>query len=372
MWRLSFVADSPNKLQPRLFFFLLFSFFFVLFLSLSLSLYLALSCALLRSLALSCALLLSLALSLSLSLYLSLPLSCSLCISGRRWQSEVATGIGNQISLAKPYQNDDNDAPRWFIVKFRCSQSQIVRVVYESSMQSVDDQGGKGVHEITLVLGWAIGMITVPPAPVWEKTPICTNRLRSKGDARKGQGKNCQEIPGPPFLAFLDSLAFFLLRCSLAFGGVFAFLSRHFGAFLGERLRGNTTRGVSERTSENLRKSLKTSKNLWKPLKTSENPLKTLPLGDPLRDPLRGRLPSQRLSVLLPLIVLPLLSFSNFTARKAKKIAKANKQGTPRGIREFYDTSRQFLTIFRHVTTISDNFVTCLSLCSSVNGEIMI
>ena len=46
---------------------------------------------------------------------------------------------------------------------------------------------------------------------------------------------------------------------------------------------------VSERTSENLRKPLKTSKNLWKPLKTL-----------PLRDPLRGRFPSQRLSVLLP------------------------------------------------------------------------
>ena len=39
--------------------------------------------------------------------------------------------------------------------------------------------------------------------------------------------------------------------------------------------------------------------NPWKP---PWKPLKTLPL----RDPLRGRFPSQRLSVLLPLIVLPL------------------------------------------------------------------
>ena len=37
-------------------------------------------------------------------------------------------------------------------------------------------------------------------------------------------------------------------------------------------------------------------------MKTSE----TLPLRDPLRDPLRGRFPSQNLSGLLPLIVLPL------------------------------------------------------------------
>ena len=40
--------------------------------------------------------------------------------------------------------------------------------------------------------------------------------------------------------------------------------------------------------------------NLWKPLKPSLS--ETLPL----RDPLKGRFPSQRLSVLLPLIVLPL------------------------------------------------------------------
>ena len=90
------------------------------------------------------------------------------------------------------------------------------------------------------------------------------------------------------------------------------------GVLRGNTIRGNTTRNserkmgserVSERafekplkTSENLSKPLKTSENLWKPLKTSE----TLPLRDPLRDPLRGRFPSQNLSVLLPLIVLPL------------------------------------------------------------------
>ena len=52
----------------------------------------------------------------------------------------------------------------------------------------------------------------------------------------------------------------------------------------------------SERVSE--RAFEKPSENLSKPLKTSE----TLPL----RDPLRGRLPSQNLSGLFPLIVLPL------------------------------------------------------------------
>ena len=56
------------------------------------------------------------------------------------------------------------------------------------------------------------------------------------------------------------------------------------------------------KTSENLWKPLKTSKNLWKALKSSE----TIPLRGPLRDPLRGRFPSQNLSGLLPLIVLPL------------------------------------------------------------------
>ena len=91
---------------------------------------------------------------------------------------------------------------------------------------------------------------------------------------------------------------------------------------LGESSRGNTNKGnrmesvwegnlplrgylrrplkTSEilwKTSENLWKPLKTSKNLWKPLKTLR-----------LRDPLRGRIPSQRLSVLLPLIVFPLNS----------------------------------------------------------------
>ena len=56
------------------------------------------------------------------------------------------------------------------------------------------------------------------------------------------------------------------------------------------------------KTSENLWKPLKISKNLWKALKSSE----TIPLRGPLRDPLRGRFPSQNLSGLLPRIVLPL------------------------------------------------------------------
>ena len=42
----------------------------------------------------------------------------------------------------------------------------------------------------------------------------------------------------------------------------------------------------------------KTSENLYNPLKPSENP--------PLGDHLRGRFPSQRLSVLLPLFICPL------------------------------------------------------------------
>ena len=69
----------------------------------------------------------------------------------------------------------------------------------------------------------------------------------------------------------------------------------------------------SERVSERaFEQPLKTSKNplktLWKPLKTSQNLSKPLKTSEalPLRDPLRGRFPSQNLSGLLPLIVLPL------------------------------------------------------------------
>ena len=78
----------------------------------------------------------------------------------------------------------------------------------------------------------------------------------------------------------------------------------------GESSRGNTIRGnrieslwegnlpLSERTSENL---WRISENLWRLLKTSEDLWKP-----PLRDPLRGRFLSQRLSVLLPLFICPL------------------------------------------------------------------
>ena len=65
-------------------------------------------------------------------------------------------------------------------------------------------------------------------------------------------------------------------------------------------IRGNATlRGKwhSERVSQSERAFEKLLKTVSKPLKTSE----TLPL----RDPLRGGFPSQRLSVLLPLFVLP-------------------------------------------------------------------
>ena len=86
------------------------------------------------------------------------------------------------------------------------------------------------------------------------------------------------------------------------------------GNFFLEKVQGATRLGAtgpraSEREIclwEGLWKPLKNLwnplKNLLKPLKTSENPLKT----HPLRDPLKGGFPSQRLSVLLPLIVLPL------------------------------------------------------------------
>ena len=71
-------------------------------------------------------------------------------------------------------------------------------------------------------------------------------------------------------------------------------------------LRASEGKSASERVSERAsEKPLKASKNLSQPLRTSKNlckPLKTLPL----RDPLRGRFPSQRFSVLLPLFICPL------------------------------------------------------------------
>ena len=86
------------------------------------------------------------------------------------------------------------------------------------------------------------------------------------------------------------------------------------GVLRGNTIRGNTTRNSERKMAlgEGLWEGLwKTFENLWKPLKPSENlskPLKTsetLPLRDPLRDP------SQNLSVLLPLIVLPLETPTN-------------------------------------------------------------
>ena len=105
--------------------------------------------------------------------------------------------------------------------------------------------------------------------------------------------------------------------------------------------RGNRTRNSerkmtlwegSERASK---KPLKTSENLWKPLKTSENlknlwaPLRTLPL----RDPLRGRFPFQNLSVLLPLIVLPL----NLSPKKARlwQSRRRKSRSVPEGGADF-------------------------------------
>ena len=75
------------------------------------------------------------------------------------------------------------------------------------------------------------------------------------------------------------------------------------GVLRGNTMRGNTTRNSGRKMAlwEGLWEGFwQTSENLWKPLKTSE----TFPLRNPLRDPLRGRFPSQNLSVLLPLIVL--------------------------------------------------------------------
>ena len=86
------------------------------------------------------------------------------------------------------------------------------------------------------------------------------------------------------------------------------------GRWARESSRGNTIWGkrtesfwegnLPQRTSENLWKISECLwKNLWKPPKTSENPVR-----DPHRDPLRGRFPSQKLSVLLPLIIESLFS----------------------------------------------------------------
>ena len=92
--------------------------------------------------------------------------------------------------------------------------------------------------------------------------------------------------------------------------------------FKGQHDQGNRTESLWEgnlplrgflrgplKTSENLlktsEKSLKTSKNLWKPLKTLWKPSENR---DPLRDPLWGRFPSQRLLVLLRQRCCPLNS----------------------------------------------------------------
>ena len=74
--------------------------------------------------------------------------------------------------------------------------------------------------------------------------------------------------------------------------------------FKGQHERGNRTESLWEGNLplwEGLWEDLwRPLKKLWKPLKNSENL--------PLRDPLRGRFPSQRLSVLLPLSCCPLNS----------------------------------------------------------------
>ena len=89
------------------------------------------------------------------------------------------------------------------------------------------------------------------------------------------------------------------------------------GVLRGNTIRGNRTRNSERKMAlweelwEGIWKTLKTSENLWKPLKTLRNFLKTLPL----RDPLRGRCPSQSHSGLLPLIVLP----PNLSPRRGEK-----------------------------------------------------
>ena len=66
----------------------------------------------------------------------------------------------------------------------------------------------------------------------------------------KPSSESCYH-PAPPFLAFLDFLASFLLQLSLLFGGVFAFFSKDFGGYLPEK------QGESKKKKKSTRKSKK-------------------------------------------------------------------------------------------------------------------
>ena len=96
----------------------------------------------------------------------------------------------------------------------------------------------------------------------------------------------------------------------------------------GNTIRGNRTESLWEeiclweglwedlwKPLKKLSKPLKTSENLWKPLKTSQKPLKNLwkPSSQrPSQRPSQRQISSQRLSVLLPLLVLPLKLSPNY------------------------------------------------------------
>ena len=80
-------------------------------------------------------------------------------------------------------------------------------------------------------------------------------------------------------------------------------------------------------------KPLKTSENLWKTLKTLKTSEKkknseNLPLRDPLRDPLGGRFPSQRLLVLLPLSCYRINSSATRDSREPPRLWKTKESPT--------------------------------------------
>ena len=90
---------------------------------------------------------------------------------------------------------------------------------------------------------------------------------------------------------------------------VFSDSTKSWRKFKGATRLGTTGLGASERESAYERVSERTSENLWKSLKTSEKPLKTsqnAPSQRSSQKPLRGRFHSQRLSVLLPLYLCAL------------------------------------------------------------------
>ena len=122
--------------------------------------------------------------------------------------------------------------------------------------------------------------------------------------------------------------------------------------------------------------------------------MKTLPFRDPLRDPLRGRVPSQNLSGLLPLILLPLKPSPTLTglvrnlANRTKKIQPPHTLPTPCAPPRPLHTSSldrahppvlntnlppptcpRLLLPFRHPRTETDLFSRLPELCGQVHPE---